>query len=45
MSYKEVKVALHETMGLDPVTEKVSSDVDLLEAYLSCKGNYFSVSV
>ena len=37
MSYKDVKEALHETMGLDPVTEKISSDVDLLDTYYSCK--------
>ena len=38
MSYKDVKEALHETMGLDPATEKISSGVDLLDAYYSCKG-------
>ena len=37
MSYKDVKEALHETMGLHPVTEKISSDVDLLSAYYSCR--------
>ena len=43
MSYKDVKVALHETMGLDPVTEKISSDVELLEAYFSCEGKYLGL--
>ena len=42
MSYKDVKTALHETMGLDPVTEKISSDVDLLDTYYSCKTELMS---
>ena len=37
MSYKDVKEAFHVTMGLDPVTEKISSDVELLDSYFSCK--------
>lgn len=45
MSYKDVKVLLHETMGLDPVAEKISSDVDLLEAYFFCELKKLSVNV
>ena len=37
MSYKDVKEAMHKTMGLDPEIEKISSDVDLLAAYHTCK--------
>ena len=37
MSYNDVKKAFHETMDLDPLIEKISSDVDLLDTYYSCK--------
>ena len=28
---------LHNVMGLDPESEKISSDVDLLDTYYACK--------
>ena len=37
MSFKEVREELHNVMGLDPESEKISSDVDLLDTYYTCK--------
>ena len=40
MSFKEVREELHNVMGLDPGSEKISSDVDLLDAYYACKFSF-----
>ena len=37
LSFKEVREELHNVMGLDPESEKISSDVDLLDTYYACK--------
>lgn len=37
MTFDELKAELHELMELDPIEEKISSDIDLLKRYHQCR--------